>query len=117
MKLAVKKRELLGKKVKSLRKQSLVPGVVYGKHIETPLPIVFDRVQLIKAIHQAGKNTPVELHGDGVDELVLFHDIQLDPVTDRVIHVDCLAVNKNETVRAEVPVVLVGESPFEKNNL
>ena len=107
----------MGKKVKLLRKQSLVPGIIYGKHVDVPVPVVFDRVQLIKAIHEAGKNTPVELQWEGIDELVLFHDIQLDPVTDRVIHVDCLAVSKDETVRAEVPVVLVGESPFEKNNL
>jgi len=48
---------------------------------------------------------------------VLFHDIQLNPVTDQVIHVDCLAVNKDEKVHAEVPVILEGESPFEKNSL
>ena len=117
MKLSVQKRTLFGKKVKSLKKQSLVPGIVYGKHVDTPIPVAFDRVQLVKAIQKAGKNTPVELQWDGIDELVLFHDIQLHPVTDRVIHVDCLGVNKNELVHAEVPVVLVGESPFEKNGL
>lgn len=47
----------------------------------------------------------------------MFHDIQLDPVTDQVIHVDCLAVNKDEKVHAEVPVILIGESPFEKDGL
>ena len=115
MKLSVQKRTIFGKKIKSLRKKSLIPGIVYGKHVDTPLPLVFDRVELVKTVQEAGKNIPVELHGEGIDELVLFHDIQLDPVTDQVIHIDCLAVNKNELVSAEVPVVLVGESPFEKD--
>ncbi len=49
--------------------------------------------------------------------MILFHDIQLDPVTDHVIHVDCLAVKKDEKVRALVPVIMIGLSPFVKNNL
>lgn len=115
MKLSVQKRAVFGKKIKSLRREALIPGIVYGKHVSTPLPLVFDKVQLVKTVQKAGKNIPVELQGEGVDELVLFHDIQLDPVTDQIIHVDCLAVNKNELVSAEVPVVLIGESPFEKD--
>jgi large subunit ribosomal protein L25 len=57
------------------------------------------------------------LEGDGIKELVLIHDVDKHPVTDEVIHVDFLAVKADEKVEAEVPVVLVGESPVEKNNL
>ena len=60
-------------------------------------------------------STPVELSGEGINELVLFHDMQLDPVSDHVIHVDFLAVNKDEKVTAEVPLVLTGVSPYEKS--
>lgn len=49
--------------------------------------------------------------------MVLFHDMQADPVTDHAVHVDFLAVKSDEKVRAEVPVVLIGESPVEKLNL
>jgi len=51
------------------------------------------------------------------DHLVLFNNIQLDPVTDHVIHVEFLAVNKDEKVGAEVPLYLSGQSIFEKNGL
>jgi large subunit ribosomal protein L25 len=48
---------------------------------------------------------------------VLVQELQLDPVSDHLIHIDLLAVNKDEKVTAEVPVVLTGVSPFEKNGL
>lgn len=117
MKLAVQSRDVIGKKVKYLKQQGLVPGVIYGKHMDTASSVAFDRVQLLKAIRKAGRSTPVELSGDGMEYLVLFHDIQFHPVSDHVLHVDCLAVNKDEKVHAEVPVKLIGEAPFEKNNL
>lgn len=107
MKLAVEKRTLLGKKAKILKKQAKVPGVIYGRHLSTPLSVTFDKVQLVKAVKAAGRSTPVELSGDGIDELVLFHAVQFDSVSDHVTHIDCLAVNKDEKVSAEVPLKLV----------
>ncbi len=117
MKLATQARTVIGKKGKLLRKAGLVPGVIYGRHLTEAVSVSFDKVQLVKAIHTAGRSTPVELTGGDIDHLVLFHAIQLDPVTDHVIHVDCLAVKKDEKVRAEVPVIMIGLSPFVKNNL
>jgi large subunit ribosomal protein L25 len=57
------------------------------------------------------------LEGEGIKELVLIHDLDTHPVTDELLHVDFLAVKADEKVEAEVPVVLVGKSPVEKNNL
>lgn len=117
MKLSVQARTVTGRDVKYLRKESLVPAVIYGKHLDQAISISVDKVQLVKTFKATGRSTPVELKGEGMDYLVLFHDIQFDPVTDHVLHVDFLAVNKDELVEAEVPVTLVGSSPFEKNNL
>lgn len=117
MKLTVAQRQLTGKKVKTLRKEGQVPAVIYGKHLDTGISILVDKVQLVKTYRKAGRSTPVELSGEGVDQLVLFHEVQLHPVSDHVIHVDFLAVNKDEKVEAEVPVVLIGESPVETNNI
>ena len=96
MQLAVESRTITGKKVRDLRKTDKIPGVVYGRHLDQPLSVVFDRIQLVKTIKSAGRSTPVVLQGEGVDHLILFHDIQFHPVSDAVIHVDCLAVNKDE---------------------
>ena len=115
MKLTVSSRDVMGKKVKDLRKQGVIPAVVYGKHLATSLHISIDKLPLLRAYESAGMSTPVEITGEWINQLVLFHHLQLDPVTDRLMHVEFLAVNKDEKVSAEVPLVLVGVSPFEKS--
>lgn len=117
MKLTVHPRQVTGKKVKTLRKNWQVPGVIYGKHLDSGITVSVDKVQLVKVYHKAGRSTPIELKGGDIDQLVLFHDLHLNPITDHVMHVDFLAVNKDEKVEAEVPLILVGESPVETDNL
>ena len=117
MELKVQKRQLLGKKVKRLRKEGIVPGVVYGKHLDNPINIQFNKIEFLKLYSKAWETQTVTLKWDDIEEMVLIHDIDVHPVTDEVIHVDFLAVRADEKVEAEVPVVLVGESPVEKNNL
>ncbi|MDD2537606.1 MAG: 50S ribosomal protein L25 [Candidatus Absconditabacteria bacterium] len=114
MKLAVKKRELTGKKVKSLRKEGLIPAVVYGKHVE-PQSISCIKNDFLRIYKTAGYTTPIELKGE-VDQLVLLQSLQLDPVTDELLTIDFLAVSRTEKVTADIPVVMVGESPLEKLN-
>lgn len=111
MELQVQKRQ--AGKVKKLLKQGLVPGVVYGKHLEEPILVQINKNDFIKLYKQAGSSTPIELKGD-VDQLVLIHDLQLEPVKDTLIHVDFLAVKKWEKVRAAVPVVIEGIDALQK---
>lgn len=114
MELAITTRELTGKKVASLRTQGLVPAVVYGKHLKAPIHITFDKNEFIKLYKVGGSSVALTLKGDKVNELALIQDIQLDPVTDYVLHVDFHAVKSDEKVTTSVPVVLVGISPIEK---
>lgn len=116
MELLVAKRTLTGKKVHTLRKQSVIPGVVYGKHLSSSTIIQFDKNSFLKAYKHAGESTPVDLTGDET-HLVLIHQIDVDPVTDMVTHVDFLAVKADEKVQASVAVVLVGTSPVERDGL
>ncbi len=102
------------KSAKELRKEWLIPGIVYGKHLKAPVAIACKRNELIKAYKEAGYSTPLTLSGD-VDQLVLIQDIQVDPVSDVLIHIDFLAVNKDEKVTTEIPVKMIGESPLEKS--
>ena len=116
MELHVTDRVVFGKKVNNIRKQSLVPGIVYGKHIKTPVAVQFDKNSFIKVYKAAGESTPVDLTGDN-KELVLIHHIDTDPVTDVVLHVDFLAVKADEKVKASVAIVLEGQSPAEKEGV
>ena len=53
MKLHVEPRIIHGKEVKALRKNGLVPAVIYGRHMESPKSISIDKVKLVKAYHKA----------------------------------------------------------------
>ena len=115
MKLSVKKRDIFGKKVKTLRAQGLIPAVIYGKHVESAESISCVKNDLLKIYRTAWYSTPIELTGD-VDHLVLINSLQLDPVSDEIIAADFLAVSKTEKVAAKIPVVTFGESQLEKLN-
>lgn len=115
MKLTVQARTATGKAVKGLRRDGQLPGVVYWKTLETPVLLSCLKNDFIKVYRVAWFSAPIELTW-AINQLVLLHDMQLDPVTDEVLSVDFLAVNQNEKVTASVPVVLVGESKVEKLN-
>ncbi len=112
MELKVNKRE--PGKVKTLLKKWLVPGIVYGKHIETPISIQFNKNEFIKLYKQAGTSTPITLKWEWIDEMVLIHDLQLDPVKDTLIHVDFLWIKKGEKVRAQVAINVSGIEVLKK---
>ena len=114
MKLSVKKREIHGKKVKSLRTQGLIPAVIYGRHVKAE-SIACVKNDLLRIYRVAWYSTPIELTGD-VDHLVLINSLQLDPVSDEIISADFLAVSKTEKVSAKIPVNTIWESQIEKMN-
>lgn len=114
MELAINTRELTGKKVATLRTQGLVPAVIYGKHLAQPIHITCDKNAFIKLYKAGGSSVAVTLKGEKIKELALIQDIQLDPVTDYVLHIDFHAVKADEKVTTSVPIVLTGISPIEK---
>ena len=112
MKLIVTNRQ--DKQAKELRKEGLIPGIVYGKHLATPIAVACKRNDMLKTYKEAGYSTPLNLSGEKIDQLVLIQDIQVDPVSDILLHVDFLAVNKDEKVTTEIPIKMIGESMIEK---
>lgn len=98
---------------RDLRVQGRVPGVVYGN--SENMLFSCDEVELRKAYIQAGESTVVELALEGKTIPVLFHTYDLDPVSDRFIHVDLYAVDMKKEVEAEVHIRMEGESPAVKD--
>ena len=116
--LKLEKREAHGKKVTNLRRDGLVPSVVYGGH-DDPISTQSADVETAKVVHAAGKHTPVHLTIDGKKKLAIIKSIELDPVKHRVLHVAFHAIKQNDVITTEVPIVLVGqgESAAEKAGL
>lgn len=111
-------RVLQGKKVARLRKEGIVPGVIYGHGIEPQL--VQSPYNVIeRVVSEAGYHTPVHLTLDGKNRIAMIKDVERDPVKARITHVSLHAVKANEVVTAEVPIELAdsGESDAEKAGL
>jgi large subunit ribosomal protein L25 len=112
-KLKTQKRTLVGRKVKALREQGLLPANVYGKKIKSQALTV--GLKDFSSIYQkAGETNIVDLMIGKTTKPVLVHNVQTHPVTDEPIHVDFLQVDLKQKVTATIPVEMVGESPAEK---
>lgn len=113
MKLNAEKRELAGRSTDALRTVGIVPGVMYGFAIE-PVNIQLDRNSVKRAIDMGGESTVTQLMLDGVEHPVLIQEVQKDPLTGFVSHVDFRRVNMTETVEAAIAIKLTGEAPAVK---
>lgn len=111
MKLTAVLRAEAGKGLEQLRKDDMVPAVVYGRKIE-PRNIALSYLEFSKAYKQAGENTIIELSvGEGKPVNVLIHAVQMSPLKNRFIHADFFQVRMDEEIETHVPLVFIGESP------
>lgn len=116
--LKLNERTAEGKKVAKLRKQGIVPSVVYGG-ANKPLSTQSTAVETLKAIKAVGKQTPIHLLINGKNKLAIVKSIDLDPVKHTIRHVSFHTIKQNEKITTEVPIVLVGigKSPAETAGL
>jgi len=104
-------REIKGKKVKTIRSQGFIPAVVYGHEVK-PANLSVKYQDFEKVFKKAGYSTLVDLEiGDGEPRKVLIIDVQKEPVTQRILHIDFHQVKMTEKITAEVPLSFVGEAP------
>jgi large subunit ribosomal protein L25 len=106
--LKLDERTAVGKKVTNLRRDGLVPSVVYGGKT-APLSTQSSLVETTKIVHSAGKHSPVHLTVDGKKKLAIIKSIDMDPVKHQVRHVAFHMIKQNEKITTDVPIVLVGE--------
>ncbi len=112
--LKAKTRTELGKSVKNLRKEGLLPAVVYGEGVPSqPIAVPFKEFE--KAYKEAGESSLVKLDVDGKPYNVLIHDISHDPIKGQPTHADFYAVRMDKVIRTKVELEFVGESPAVKN--
>lgn len=110
--LEAKKRSVLGSKVKRLRREGWVPGVMYGHDFE-PIPLQFDRYDLKNILSQVGGSQLINVKVDEAaePEFALLREVQRDVITGDLLHVDFYRVMMTETITTEIPLLTRGESP------
>ena len=116
--LKLDERTAEGKKVIKLRDSGFVPSVVYGAQNE-PYMTQSAYVDTIKAVHAAGKHTPLTIIVGGKKKLAIIKDIDMNPVKHTLRHIAFHTINQNDIITTEVPVILtgIGESPAERAGL
>ncbi len=97
-----------GHNTKRERKEGLVPGVIYGKHINNLLFEV-GALELAKEISSVGDHGMINYTMNGNEEKALIKEIQRDPVSHKIIHIDLEEISGNEEIQSEVPIQFVGE--------
>lgn len=107
--LSAEIRKDFGKKVKNLRKKGILPGVLYGPKIDNR-PLEIDLKEFEKIYKEAGESSLISLEIDKKKFLVLIHEVKLDSLTEKPIHVDFYQPRLEEEVTAEVPLVFEGEA-------
>jgi large subunit ribosomal protein L25 len=119
MALKVQKREIAGKKVKTLREKDLVPASLYGAQRNPSLNLMLNKKDLLKSLKENGysKVFEIEVEGESKPVNVVFKEIQKDPVSGFVIHVSFHQIEMDKKITAEIPVIFSGVSMAVKNNL
>ena len=84
--LTLAKRELTGKKLKSLREKGLIPSVVYGEG--EPVLLSSEYVATEKVLLGAGYHSPIDLDMAGKKQLAIVKDVNIDPVSRKIINIE-----------------------------
>jgi large subunit ribosomal protein L25 len=104
------KRERAGKGVaRALRREGLVPAVIYGDNKE-PEGVSLSRKDFTK-LYNTGRlmSTLLDIEVDGKKTRVLTRDLQLHPVRDDIMHADFLRLSKGTKIAVEVQVIFLNE--------
>ncbi len=104
--LRAEPRTVHGKKVKRLRREGLVPGVVYGPVISETISVSVNSREFQRFFTRYGHSSVVSLEWDGGKQPVLIREVQIDPVTRNHLHIDFFAPNMRVVLRQFVPVVM-----------
>ena len=113
--LALDKREATGKKLKSLRAEGLIPSVVYGAG--EPMLTASEYVATEKVLLGAGYHSPIDLTIAGKKQLAIVKDVQLDPVSRKIVNIEFHAVSANAAVEATTPIVIINFEASEASKI
>ncbi len=105
--LTVEKRTVTGRKVKTLRKQGIVPANVFGKK-KTSIAVQADQKAFAAVFKEAGETGIIDLHIGSEVKPALIQNVQVHPVTHAILHADLRQIDLKEKIKASVPLEISG---------
>jgi len=112
--LEAQPRTVIGKQVKQLRSESLIPAVVYGPTLDAAVQLQIPEKELQESLKAAGGTHLLEIRVGAQKIPVLVRDVQRAILSSDILHVDFYAADMNVKLRTEVPVIHIGESSIVK---
>jgi len=111
VKIKGEKREVFGKNAsRRLRREGKIPVILYGLKTEN-VSLSLEKKDLFKILKsESGENTIFKVSFDSQTQNVMIKDLQKDPTSDRLLHVDLILITMDKEIRVSVPIVLVGEA-------
>ncbi|MBR3177625.1 50S ribosomal protein L25 [Candidatus Saccharibacteria bacterium] len=116
IKLSLEKREAAGKKLAALRDAGKVPAVVYGGESE-PIMVQGEYNEIKKALGLAGYHSTLDLDIAGKKQLAIVKNVDINPVSRKLMNVEFQAVSADKAIEATTPIVLEGYDNSEANKL
>ena len=110
--LKATRRDLLGKKTRFLRREGITPVHIFGHNLKS-LSLQCDTAEIKNIISQAGTTRLLKLSidEDKQPRSVFIREIQRDKISGLLIHVDFYQIRKAEKIKADIPIILIGEAP------
>lgn len=112
MELKAKNRKIIGKGVKTLRKNNIIPAVVFGKG--NNINIEIDYQEAYKTFKNAGETEIVNINLEGTKYSCLIDEVSFHPVTDALLHINFRIVDLNKKIVVSVPIIVTNEEENEK---
>ena len=116
IKLSLEKRTATGKKLRAVRADGFIPSVVYGGEGE-PVLVQSAYNDTVKALKAAGYHSTLDIKVDGKDLMAIVKNIDIDPVSRRILNVEFQTVSADKAVEATTPIVLVNYEESEAAKL
>ncbi|MBM7614700.1 50S ribosomal protein L25 [Alkaliphilus hydrothermalis] len=99
-----------------VRFDGYVPSVIYGRNMNT-VPIKIDKRELQSLLRNHGENGIIQVEMGGENHTVLIKEVQRDPVTKEIIHLDLQQVSYDQKIHVKVPIVLKGRNYVERGGV
>lgn len=100
-----------------VRRDGFIPGVIYGKGIAESIIVKFETRRFKRILKNQGRNARINVKMGDDEKSCIIKDLQFDPITNDILHVDLQAVTAETSVKLKVPVVFNGREALESERL
>lgn len=104
-------------KTKKFKEEGFIPGVIYGGKTENTKSVKIPEVSLKKILSKHGSNVKLWVKYGDEKKFGFIKEIQRQPLTNKIIHIDVQLVSKDQNIKMQIPIVFKGEEELKANQL